>query len=234
MTTTEHPRRGRWRTGLVAGLVGATVLSFTAATTLGAAAFTAEVGGTGSFQSGTLVLSKTNAAGTCLSSSNAAGSITTNINASCAGNDLNSATAQTIGTVVTSNLTLTNQGSVSSAGGLALTTGACTATAAPWASSPQAPLASGSDTAGFCANVWITVFNSTTGTCVFPVTAGACPAPAATSTLAGLSSSSTTLATSLAPGASVALTVSTELGTGATNADQGLVASMPMTYTLTQ
>ena len=45
---------------------------------------------------------------------------------------------------------------------------------------------------------------------------------------------SVTLASTLASGASVALTFTTELDTTATNADQGLVASIPLTYTLSQ
>jgi hypothetical protein len=228
----EHHRTRR--AGLIAGLVGVAALGLTAATTLGATAFTAQVGGTGTYQSGTLLLSKTNSSGTCLSSSNSAGSISTNINASCTGSDLNTSTANVIGTTSTSTVTLTNQGSVAASTGLSLTTGACTGVAAPYASSALDPLASGSDTSGFCGNVWVTVYSTTASKCLFPAGAGACPALSSSNTLATLASSTTTLASSLAAGASVGLTISTELGTGATNADQGLSASMPMTYTLNQ
>jgi len=235
MTLKQQPeRRERRGHGLLAALVGVALLGLTAATTLGATSFTAQVAGTGSFQSGTLLLSKTNGSGNCLSSSNSAGSITTNINAACPGSDLNSSTTNVIGTTVTSNLTLTNQGSVASAGGLALTTGACTAVAAPYGASALNPLSSGSDTSGFCGNVYVTIFNSTTGKCLVPAGAGACPAPSSSNTLSTLASGTTTLASTLAAGGSVALTISTQLGTGATNADQGLVASLPMTYTLSQ
>ena len=228
--TPRNPRRA-W---LVAGLVGTTLLGLTATTTLGAAAFAAEVGGTGRFQSGTLILSKTNAAGTCLSSSNAAGAISTNINAGCTGDDLNSSTEQTIGVNAVSTLTFTNQGSVDAAGGLTLTSGTCTATGAPHGSSALNPLSTGSDTAGFCGHVWVTVFNSTTGNCMVPAGTGACPAPSAANTLASLASGAVTIAPTLASGDSVAITIATQLGTTATNADQGLAASLPMTYTLAQ
>jgi len=231
------------RGGIIATLVSVAALGVTAATTLGVTSFSAEVGGTGSFQSGTLLLSDTNGSGTCLSSANSSGSITTNINTSCAGSDLGSGTTNKPGgTAQVSDVTLTNQGSINSTGGLALVTGACTATGAPYASSVLNPLTSGSDTAGFCGEVDVTVYNSTAGNCVFPAQSGACPSPSnANGTLATMASNSTTLAATLAAGASVALVVTTQLdnagtahSTGADNADQGLVANMTMTYTLYQ
>ena len=227
-------RRSR-RSGLVAALVGVAALGLTAATTLGVTTFSAQVGGTGSFQSGTLLLSKTNASGTCLSSSNSAGSITTNINAACAGSDLGAGTTNVPQVNQTSTVTLTNQGSIASAGGLVMTAGACSAVAAPFGSSALNPLSSGSDTAGFCGKVDITIFNTTTAKCVYPVAAGACPAPSSSNTLATLvSASPITLAAALAAGASVGLTVTTQLDASATNADQGLAANSVMTYTLSQ
>ncbi len=232
MSSKTMIRRG----GVLAGLSGVALLGLTAAGTLGSTSFTAQVGGTGSFQSGTLLLSKTNASGTCLSSSNSAASISTNINASCTGSDLGSITTGTIGTPYSSTVTLTNQGSVASTSGLVLKAESCSATAAPYAGSALNPLSSGSDTAGFCGNVWVTIENTTgIASCLYPAQAGACPAPSASYTLAGLVvKSNTTLAASLAAGASEAIKITTELGTSATNADQGLSASMPMTYTLSQ
>ena len=229
--------------GLIATLVSVAVLGVTAATTLGVTSFSAQVGGTGTFQSGTLLLSDTNGSGTCLSSANSAGSITTNINVACAGSDLGASTTQEPSTTAqTSTVTLTNQGSIASVGGLTDVIGACSAVGAPYGASVLNPLSTGSDTsAGFCGKVLVTIYSTTAGNCLFPAGPGACPALLkANGTLSTLSAASPlTLAPSLAAGASVALVIKTELDNvtadpGATNIDQGLVASMAMTYTLNQ
>ncbi len=234
------PRRTR-RAGLIASLVGVAALGLTAATTLGLTSFTAQVGGTGTYQSGTLVLAKQIGSGTpCLSSSNTAGSISTNINTTCPGSDLGSVATGAPGTTATTDLTLTNEGSVAATGGLSLTTGACTASGAPDSSSALVSAATGTDTRGFCGKVDVTIEDTTGGTtsCLYPAGAGKCPTPSNTYTLATLAGKTKSLAASLAPGASETLVVTTMLDngvtTGATNADQGLVASMPMTYTLAQ
>jgi hypothetical protein len=228
-------REGSRRTGLIAALLGVAVLGLTAATTLGVTTFSAQVGGTGTFQSGTLLLSKTNGAGTCLSSSNSAGSITTNINAACAGSDLGVGTTNVPQVNQTSTVTLTNQGSINSASGLTLTAGACAAVGAPYGASVLNPLSSGSDTAGFCGKVDVTIYSTTAAKCLYPAAAGACPAPSSANTLVTLAAASPfTLATSLASGASVGLTVTTQLDASATNADQGLAANATMTYILGQ
>ena len=239
----NRPALKRWlpQSGIIATLVSVAALGATAAMTLGLTSFSAQVGGTGTVQSGTLLLSDTNGSGTCLSSSNSAGSITTNINAACAGDDLSSGTTnEPGGAVVVATDTLTNQGSIASVGGLALAAGVCSAVAAPYGSSALNPLSSGSDTAGFCGKVLVTIENETGAvSCLFPAGAGACPAPShANGTLATLASTNTTLVSSLAAGASEVIKFRTQLddagGTGATNADQGLVSSMSMTYTLSQ
>ncbi len=230
----ESKERAR-KSGLIAGLVAVAVLGLTAAVTLGVTTFSAQVGGTGSFQTGTLLLSKTNASGTCLSSSNAAGSITTNINSACPGSDLGAGTTNVPQVNQTSTVTLTNQGSINSASGLTLTAGACSAVAAPYGASVLNPLSSGSDTAGFCGKVDITIYNTTAGKCLYPASAGACPAPSSANTLVTLASASPfTLATSLASGANIGLTITTMLDGSATNADQGLAANTTLTYTLGQ
>jgi len=231
----NNNKREKDRKVLVVALLGVTALALTAAVSFGVTTFSAQAGGTGSYQTGTLLLSKTNSSGTCLSSSNSAGSITTNINAACAGSDLGSGTTNVPQVNQTSTVTLTNQGSINSASGLTLTTGACSAVAAPYGSSALNPLSSGSDTAGFCGKVDVTIFSTTTGKCVYPVAAGACPAPSSSNTLVTLASASPlALATSLAAGASVGLTITTQLDASATNADQGLAANATMTYTLGQ
>jgi len=231
MDSNERSRRS----GLIAALAGVAVLGMTATVTLGITTFSAQVGGTGTFQTGTLLLSKTNASGTCLSSSNSAGSITSNINAACAGSDLGSGTTNVPQVNQTSTVTLTNQGSVNSASGLTLAAGACSAVGAPYAASVLNPLSSGSDTAGFCGKVDITIYSTTAGKCLYPAAVGACPAPSSANTLVTLTSASPfTLATSLASGASVGLTITTQLDASATNADQGLAGNTTMTYALGQ
>jgi hypothetical protein len=203
---------------------------------LGVTPFYAQVGGSAnSFESGTLLLSKTIGAGTpCLSSPNSAAGITTNVNTSCTGSDLGSGTTNEVsGTAQSATVTLTNQGSISSATGLALTESTCTVAAAPFATSALNGSSSGSDTASFCSKVDVSIFNGTN--CIYPAHTGACPTLANTYNLSTLASAgSLTLASTMAAGASVVLTFSTELDSTATNADQGLTASIPLTYTLTQ
>jgi hypothetical protein len=227
--------RGGPTGGVVAALVSVVVLGLTASVALGVTPFYAQVGGTGnSFQSGTLLLSKTVGGTTCLSSLNSAAGISTNVNSACAGSDLGSGTTNEVsGTPQTGSVTLTNQGSIASATGIALTEASCTAAAAPFGTSALNPLSSGSDTAGFCGKVDVTLFNGTK--CVYPGGAGACPALSNTYNLSTLASAgSLNLVSSLTAGTSVTLTYSTALDSTATNADQGLAASIPLTYTLTQ
>ena len=230
-----HARKGSPTGGVVASLVAVVVLGLTASVALGVTPFYAQVGGSSnSFQSGTLILSKTVGGNTCLSSPNSAAGITTNVNTSCTGSDLGSGTTNEVsGTAQTGSVTLTNQGSIASATGIALTESACSAAAAPYATSALNPLSSGSDTSGFCGKVDVTLFNGTK--CVYPAGAGACPALSNTYNLSTLASAgSLNLVSSLSAGSSITLTYSTELDSTATNADQGLVASIPLTYTLTQ
>lgn len=229
-------QKSRFPGGFIAALVGAMALAVTAATAFGVTPFYAQVGGSAnSFQSGTLILSKSIGGGTaCLSSPNSAAGITTNVNTSCTGSDLGTGTTNSVGgTAQTASVALTNQGSISSLTGIALTESSCTTAAAPYASSTLNPLSSGSDTASFCGKVDVTIYNGTK--CVYPAGAGACPALSNTYTLSTLAAAgSLSLVSSLASGSTVTLTFDTELDSVATNADQGLIASIPLTYTLTQ
>ncbi len=229
-----EPRKRSRKSGLIAALVGVAALGLTVATTFGAN-FSAQVGGTSSFQSGTLLLSKTIGSGTpCLSSPNTASGITTNSNLTCTGNDFGAGTTNAPGnSVMSTTVTLTNQGSINASTGLTLSGGTCTVAGAPYASSATNPLSTGSD-ASFCGKVDVTIYNGTK--CVFPSQAGACPAPTASAlTMTTLATTSVTLTSSLASGASVPLTFTTELDpTATTNADQGLVANELLTYTLNQ
>src|SRR5271157_2062870 len=175
LATGDRKGNSWWRSRTashLAPMLGIAALGATVGTALGASSFTAQVGGTGTFQSGTLLLSKTNGSETCLSSSNSAGSITTNINAACPGSDLGAGTTNVPQVSQTSTVTLTNQGSVNSSSGLTLTTGACSAVAAPFGSSVLNPLSSGSDTAGFCGKVDVTIYSTTQAKCLYPAGAG--------------------------------------------------------------
>jgi hypothetical protein len=229
-------RKRRLSHGTAAALIGMVALAVTAATAFGIAPFYAQVGGSSnSFQSGTLILSETVGGTTCLSSPNTAAGITTNVNSACTANDLGSGTANGVGAPAqTASVVLTNQGSIAATSGLTLAGGTCAAAAAPYAASVLNPASSGSDTSGFCGKVDITIYNGTK--CVYPVATGACPALSNTYNLSTLASAGTTaLVSSLASGASVTLTFNTELdSTAATNADQGLIASIPLTYVLAQ
>jgi hypothetical protein len=86
----------------------------------------------------------------------------------------------------------------------------------------------------------VTIANTTYGAadkCVFPiVTPAACSAPSSSGTLASLASATLTnpgLST-LAAGASTTYVVTVQLEATATNADQGLTATVPLTWVISQ
>jgi len=95
-------------------------------------------------------------------------------------------------------------------------------------------------TQGFCGKVDVSIENDTTAgspACVYPSGAGACPALSASHTLASLAGtlSSTPLSLgSLAAGVTDTLKFTVGLDSSATNSDQGLAASMPLTWDLSQ
>ena len=85
----------------------------------------------------------------------------------------------------------------------------------------------------------MTVANTTSGAtdkCVYPTQAAACPALSNTSTLAGLASTTFNAVplTTLAAGASATYVVNVQLDATATNADQGLTATVPFTWSISQ
>jgi hypothetical protein len=93
----------------------------------------------------------------------------------------------------------------------------------------------GSDTAGFCGKVDFSI--GITGKCIYPANASAaCPAtPTSSGTLGAVASttfnnSSTPPLTLLTAGSSQGYTFTVMLDATATNADQGLAASMTMTW----
>jgi hypothetical protein len=97
----------------------------------------------------------------------------------------------------------------------------------------------GADMSGFCGKIDVTIANTTAGAsdqCVYPTQAAACPALSNSYTLAGLSSQtfSTPAMSALAAGASATYVITVQLDPGATNADQGLSATIPFTWSITQ
>jgi hypothetical protein len=100
----------------------------------------------------------------------------------------------------------------------------------------------GSDTS-FCNKVDVTIANTTTGAtdkCVYPTLTTVCPALANTYNLSTLASATFTAAgpgplSVLAPAGTATYVVTVQLDSGvATNADQGLTATLPFTWSISQ
>jgi hypothetical protein len=133
-----------------------------------------------------------------------------------------------------SSITLTNVGGVSTSGA-SLAAGTCKTADA----SDDRDYA-GSDTSHYCAKVDVTIGNTTPGAldkCVFPVaTVAACRAPSLTGTLASLASRTlrNPALSTLAVNASSTYSITVELDGSATNADQGLTASLSLTWSISQ
>jgi len=216
----------RNKRNLAASLVAVIALAATASYTLGG--FSAGIANSAStFSSATIQLEESNGATTCYSTGTGAGGSVSasNTNGTCAINALVGTLDQVpAGTALTTTLTFTNVGNHS-------------ATVAAAASDNGGY--TGSDTAGFCGKVDVTVANTTVGAtdkCVFPTQAAACPALSNTNTLAGLASSTFNAVplSTLAAGASATYVVNVQLDSTATNADQGLTATVPFTWSISQ
>ncbi len=98
----------------------------------------------------------------------------------------------------------------------------------------------GADIKGFCGKVDVTITNATVGAryrCIFPrLTVDACPKPSRKGTLASLANQTLVnpgLST-LASGASATYVFTVRSDRSQTNADQGLTASLPLTWTISQ
>jgi hypothetical protein len=222
--------RRRRRSVVLAGLLGTAVFSVTAGLSLGG--FSAGITNpTNSYSSGTVVLKEAAGATSCYSTG-AGTTVTASNTANCTTiDDFGGAVNQGPGSAATTQvLNLTNVGTINGAT-FAVNPSACAASAA----SNTTPYAGG-DTAGFCGKVDVTIQNDTTGTpsCVYPAGAGACPALSSTNTLATLGASPSLSLGALAAGATDKFTVKTQIDSGATNSDQGLTASLPMTWALNQ
>jgi hypothetical protein len=138
------------------------------------------------------------------------------------------------GATTATTVTLTNIGTVGT-NVASLTIGACTA-----APAHDNDGYTGSDLAGYCAAVDLTIANTTAGAldkCVFPAaTVAACSAPGALGTLASFASRTLTnpALTTLAARQSATYVISVRLSPTASNADQGLTASLPLTWGISQ
>jgi hypothetical protein len=236
----ERNRKG----GIVAALIGVAALGLTAATTL--AGFSASITNpTNTFSSGTLLLSELPSGQTtpCLSSPNTAGGITTNVNSNCTYDNFSGSTtpgAEPGGTPVSTTVVFTNTGSLASVGGLSVLAGTCSVTGNPPGGTGANAASTGSDTTGFCGKVDVQIENDTVAgspSCLYGGTSGsACPTTMSnTYTLASLATAgSQVVKTHFAAGASQTLKITVGLDPSATNADQGLTATVPLTWSLAQ
>jgi hypothetical protein len=237
-------RRSRW--ALTAGALGAAALAVTTTATLGG--FTASITNNADTAStGSLVLQEvvggTNGA-TCLSTGTGSTGSTvvnsTNANTSCPGNKFGALTNAAPGASNATSVVVTNVGTIT-ASTLTMTAGACTQ------GNATGTTYHGSDSA-FCSKVDITIEDDTLGTttatgarCVYPALATICPALSNTYNLSTYATAYTA-ATSILPAsttvaAGAARTYSFNVGidaSAATNADQGLSVSQPITFILGQ
>ena len=228
----------RSRLALTAGVVGAGALAL--GTTASMGGFTAAITNTGdSVQSGSLLMQEqvTPTGGTtttCLSTASGS-AITTNANLACGANKFGALTNAAPGASSFSTVVVTNQGSVT-ANTFTMGVGACTAT--PTAPTGATATNVGSDTAGFCGKLDVTIEDDTvngTPACVYPAGAGACGALSNTYNLNTLTSFAPTatpkpLTAPVAAGAARTYKVSVGLDTTATNADQAMAAVEPITF----
>ena len=216
-----------WR-GLSTAAVATAALATTAVVTLGGFSGTV-TNPTNAFSSGTLQLKEGVGAVTCYSTgTGAGGSVTSsNTNSTCSGDDLGGKLLQVPGGAPqATTITLTNVGNTA-ASTSNLLAGLCSQAA----SADDAGYV-GSD-ASFCGKVDVTINNNLTNKCVFPSAGVACTAPTITNTLATLASQNIALS-GLAAGASATYTITVGLDSSATNADQGLTATVPLTWSITQ
>lgn len=214
---------------LATAALAVVALSTTAMTSL--AGFSAQiVNNSNTFSAGTMQLEESQGATNCFSTGSGAGGTVSSNSATCAINKLVGTLDQVpVGTPLTTTVTMKNNGNVT-ASLESLVFSACTA-----AGSSDAGGYVGSDTAGFCGKVDFNVGIATK--CLYPANAAAaCPSTptsagtlAAAATVGTINQASTPAMVLLAPGASQAYTFTAMLDTSATNADQGLAASMTMT-----
>jgi hypothetical protein len=221
--------------GLAVALGAVALLGITAATTMGG--FSATLANTSNhFSSGTIQLEEGVGSTTCFSTgSGSGGSVDAANDATCSSiDDLGAAVDQVPGgTPVSTTVMVTNVGNDGT------TTGSLVASTCSAAAASDDGGYVGADTAGFCGKVDVTIANTTSGAtdqCAFPTLVGSCPAPSSAATLASLASQtlSTPAMSALAAGGSATYVITVQLDATATNADQGLSATIPLTWSITQ
>ena len=209
-------------------------LALTATFTLGG--FSAAIANNANaVSSATIQLEEGTGATTCYSTGTGSGGTVSAANSSNCGINLLTGTLDQVpgGAGLTTTITLTNVGN-HNATVATLVAGACAAAAA----SDDANYA-GSDTAGFCGKVDVTISNTTTGAtdkCVYPTQAAVCPALSNAYTLALLAGTTfnATPLSALNAGASATYTITVGLDSTAGNTDQGLTATIPFTWSISQ
>jgi hypothetical protein len=224
------PTKPRTWHAFAAAALAVVALGSTAA--ISVAGFSAQVvNNANTFSSGTMQLEESNGSITCYSTGTGSGGTVSSTNsANCAINKLVGTLTQVpAGTPLTTSITITNVGTIN-ATLESLVMGTCSAAAASNANGYV-----GSDTSGFCGKVDFSIGIS--GKCIYPANASAaCPATPTNSgnlsAVAGttFTNSSTPPLTLLNAGSSQAYTFTAMLDSTATNADQGLAASMTMTW----
>jgi hypothetical protein len=219
------------RKGLAAAVIAVVALGSTAGITLGGFSATIE-NPTNTFSSGTIQLEEGVATTTCFSTGTGSGGSVASANTgTCSSeDDLGATLDQMPGIPTSTTVTLTNVGNDPTTSS-ELVAGACSQAAATDDSSYV-----GADT-DFCGKVDLSIEDSTSGDCVYPVAASAPCGDVVTGggTLDGFESANYTTLSPLAAGASASYVITVELDpTNATNADQGLTATIPLTWSITQ
>jgi len=213
--------KARRRSFLVVLMLGvlATVAAATAFTPA-MSGFTASINNTSNtVGTGTLTLSETQAAVTCLSS--ASGTVTAANAGTCSTiNKFGGNTTAVPGAVTESTVTLQNTGTLT-ATTFTLTPSACV-------QSNNGPT-NGTAT-DLCSKVNLTIQDTTATKCVLPASASACAAPTNTVNLASIGTTAIALPAPLAPGASKTFKFSVQVDNSVTNAYQGLAANVPLTW----
>jgi hypothetical protein len=236
-------RLKRNKVGLVGSVAAVAALAATSMFTLGG--FSASIqNNTSTFSSATVAFSEVSGGTTCYNTGSSPGTVSnSNTNTTCTINMLNGALDQIPGgTALTQSATVSNTGDHTPSTA-SLVIGSCTAAAASDANSYV-----GADTASYCAHVDVTIFNNTTGKCMYPYSASvaACPALSNTYNLstvagdtfnvgAGTPSGTTQYGLSIPTSGGVQYTVTDQLdSSAAVNGDQGLTATMPFTWSISQ
>ena len=224
--------QGKPRTWHAFAAAALAVIALGSTAAISVAGFSAQVvNNANTFSSGTMQLEESNGSITCYSTGTGSGGTVSSANsANCAINKLVGTLNQVAaGTPLTTMITMTNVGTIN-ASIESLVMGTCSAATASNANGYV-----GSDTSGFCGKVDFSIGIS--GKCIYPANASAaCPAtPTNTGNLGSVAgttftNTSTPPLTLLNAGASQAYTFTVMLDSSATNADQGLAASMTMTW----